>query len=259
MVEIRFEKAKPSPVGAVRSQHLLPGEIPGAEVRHHALPAGAELLLPPLADRLRVLFLVAGRVRLTDAGGAVTRLDGQACHVPLPGSGLRAAADESAELLEILWALTPEEFAFVERDGGPLPLTQVYSECEQYRDYFKSEKTISRTIVAPHVLPRFCMGSVESRGPDRIEPHAHPMLDQFFYGFAENQIELLVDGERHAMGGNLLLHVPLGSDHGVEVPPGKRMHYLWIDFFADGRDMDYIVDVHKPVAARGFAEGAAPT
>lgn len=252
MVGIRFEEAKPSPIGAVLSQDLLPGEIPGAGVRHHALPAGTEMQVPQVADRLRVLFLVAGRVSLTDAGGAVTRLDGRACHVPHPDGPLRVAADADAELLEILWVLTPEEFASVASGEGSLPLTQPYSECEQYRDYFKSEKTISRTIVAPHVLPRFCMGSVESYGPDRIEPHAHPMLDQFFYGFAENDIELLVDGERHGMGGNLLLHVPLGSDHGVEVPDGKRMHYLWIDFFADGRDMDYIVDVHKPVEARSF-------
>src|SRR3546814_3765715 len=128
-----------------------------------------------------------------------------------------------------------------------VPSVQDYAASPQYRDYFKSEKTISRTLVGPHVLPRFCMGSVESIGPDRIEPHAHPMLDQLFFSFAENDITLLIDGQRHALGGSTLLHIPLGSDHGVDVSPGKRMHYLWLDFFQRHQDMDYIAEVHKDV------------
>lgn len=247
MVQLRFEATSP-PNGELRSRTLLPAEIPGAEVRHHALPAGAALRGPALPNRLRVLFLVSGAVRFPGPDEAV--LTGKACHVPRVGIPLHVEASAPSELLEIEWAVTDDEFAALRDADTPLPLSQPYAECEQYRDYFKSEKTISRTIVAPHVLPRFCMGSVESRGPDRIEPHAHPMLDQFFYGFAENDITLLVDGERHPMGGNTLLHIPLGSDHGVEVEPGKSVHYIWMDFFADGRDMDYIVEVHKPVESR---------
>jgi hypothetical protein len=83
------------------------------------------------------------------------------------------------------------------------------------------------------LIPRFAMGSVESRGFDRVEPHSHPMLDQFFVSFKENDSVLLIDGARIPFGGETAYHIPLGSSHGVEVIEGKRLHYLWLDFMTD--------------------------
>jgi hypothetical protein len=108
---------------------------------------------------------------------------------------------------------------------------------------------VSRTLVHPFTLPRFSMGSVETTGPDRIEPHANPMLDQLFFSFAENDCDLLIDVSTFRFGGNRLLHVPLGSDHGTDAQPSDFVHYLWIDFFKKSEDMQYSLDVHKPVGA----------
>ncbi|MCX5580064.1 hypothetical protein [Kaistia terrae] len=227
------------------SRLLLPGEIPGVQVKLHRVGKDE---LTVRGDRLQlvVLFLISGTATIR-SGSASAQFADKTCYVARPGEDIVIRATGSTEVLEVDWALTEQDYARVDLAGGQFPMVQPYADSPQYRDYFKSEKTISRTLVGPHVLPRFCMGSVESIGPDRIEPHAHPMLDQLFFSFAENDIVLLIDGQRHALGGSTLLHIPLGSDHGVEVPPGQRMHYLWLDFFQRHEDMDYIAEVHKDV------------
>lgn len=232
------------------SHVLLPGEIAGVRVTHHRLDKGA-LRLDGERLQLVILFLVSGAVTLR-SGGATHALSEKTCYVARPGETIGIETSGPAQILEIDWALSEADYKRVDLAGMAFPLVHDYATSPQYRDYFKSEKTISRTLVGPHVLPRFCMGSVQSLGPDRIEPHAHPMLDQLFFSFAENDITLLIDGERHPLGGETLLHIPLGSDHGVEVPAGRRMHYLWLDFFQRHEDMDYIAEVHRDVPSRSL-------
>lgn len=92
-----------------------------------------------------------------------------------------------------------------------------YSLSKQYKDRNKSEKTISRVMLEQRNIPRFAMGSVESYGPDFVRSHDHPMLDQFFVSFPENDMFLLIDYEPYRMMGNEACHIPLGSNHGVDV------------------------------------------
>ncbi|ANY84058.1 hypothetical protein BB934_38010 (plasmid) [Microvirga ossetica] len=253
MNKIAQEQIEPSLYANTSSRTLLEGEIQGATVVHHSLLEGAALTSIADLHVLRVFFLISGDASFSH-GAAKLRFSERMCLVPDPREGLLIAVDDRCELLEIRWQLANGEVEGLLPSVGSFPYVQIYSDCDQYRDYFKSEKTISRTIIPPHLLPRFCMGSVESIGPDRIEPHAHPMLDQLFFSLAENDIILLIDGERHRMKGNTLLHIPLGSDHGVDVPPGHRMHYLWLDFFSETKGMDYIVDVHKDVERRTLSD-----
>jgi mannose-6-phosphate isomerase-like protein (cupin superfamily) len=56
------------------------------------------------------------------------------------------------------------------------------------------------------------------------------MLDQFFFSFPENDMEVIIDDEKINMKGNVIMHIPLGSNHGVEVTGDRHMHYMWIDF-----------------------------
>jgi hypothetical protein len=42
-----------------------------------------------------------------------------------------------------------------------------------------------------------------------------------------------------------VLHIPLGSEHGVWVEQGKLMHYLWIDMFLTKQGTQWIADMHK--------------
>ena len=41
-----------------------------------------------------------------------------------------------------------------------------------------------------------------------------------------------------------LLHIPLGSNHGVEVHEGKTLRYIWIDLFKHQKGMEWIAQEH---------------
>jgi mannose-6-phosphate isomerase-like protein (cupin superfamily) len=228
------------------SRQILPREIKGVETHMVTVPAGARFDTSSAISKQAIYFVVegAGTFATGDVSPAVPRLT---LFAAKPGAPAKFVAAEDTCLLQIRMDLRPEESAKLKE--SIYPMVKPYAECEHYRDYFKSEKTVSRTLVAPFTLPRFCMGSVQTTGPDRIEPHAHPMLDQLFFSFAENDCALLVDGASFHFGGNCLLHIPLGSDHGVDAKPGDTVHYLWLDFFEKAEEMQYLVDVHKPVKA----------
>lgn len=231
-------------VDGVETKAILPGEIPGVDPSFLWVAAGARAELGSTARRQHICFVIEGTGRVS-TGPLVRELIAKDLIAPQPGQECAFVAAADSMLLVIAMELRPGESEAVK--PGVYPFFSRYAECEKYRDYFKTPKTVSRTLVPPFSLPRFAMGSVETTGPDRIEPHAHPMLDQHFFSFADNRCTLLVDGARHAFGGNCLLHVPLGSEHGIEAAPGDVVNYLWMDFFGRAEDMTYLVDVHKPV------------
>jgi hypothetical protein len=223
---------------------LLPGEIPGTATFSIQMRSGEHRDGSVNVERQVIYFLIRGKAAVTTEGKELS-LEDMTLFVPCPGEAVTLVSLTNTHWLAIRMDLRPEESEHLPRHL--YPMTRRYQECEKYRDYFKSEKTVSRTLVEPFSLPRFCMGSVETTGPDRIEPHAHPMLDQLFNSFPENDCTLLVDGASFRYGGNCLLHIPLGSDHGVQADTGDVVHYLWIDFFEKAEEMQYLVEVHKPV------------
>ena len=79
------------------------------------------------------------------------------------------------------------------------------------------------------------MGSVETYNIDAVKSHDHPMLDQFFFSFPENQMDVLIDYVPYHMDGCMLMYIPLGSIHGVDIKEGEHCHYMWIDFSPDNK------------------------
>jgi hypothetical protein len=231
-------------VDRAETKSILPGEISGVEPSFVWVPAGERVGLGSAGLRQHIVFVIEGTGRFS-SGPLARDLIARDLIAPQPGVPATFTAATAATLLVLAMELRPGESEAVK--PGVYPFFSRYADCEKYRDYFKTPKTVSRTLVPPFSLPRFAMGSVETTGPDRIEPHAHPMLDQHFFSFADNRCTLLVDGARHAFGGNCLLHVPLGSEHGIEAAPGDVVNYLWMDFFGRSEDMEYLVEVHKPV------------
>ena len=99
-------------------------------------------------------------------------------------------------------------------------------------------------ILPENIVPRLCIGSVETSGPDEVGAHTHPMLEQLFYGLKMNNCIVRADGIEAAFKENTLLHIPLGSRHGVVVEEGKILNYIWMDLFRSQEDMGYIRDNH---------------
>ena len=99
-------------------------------------------------------------------------------------------------------------------------------------------------ILPEDIIPRFCMGSVETSGPDNVGAHSHAMLEQLFYGLKMNNCIVKADEIKATFKENYLLHIPLGSRHEVVVEEGKVLNYIWMDLFRSQEDMGYIKENH---------------
>ena len=216
---------------ADKSEIILPGCIPGATPYHHSVMEGHALTLEPGSFH-HILLLIAGEVRFETDGNEYIFHE-RVSFVPSPAKSVTIHALTDAQLLEIRWDWKEGDDELAAEYKTHFPLIQIYRNAKQYRDRNKSDKTISRVVIEQRKIPRFCCGSVETYGVDLVKPHDHPMLDQYFFSFPENDMFVLIDGEPIPMKGNELLYIPLGADHGVDIRLGQHCHYMWIDFYPD--------------------------
>jgi quercetin dioxygenase-like cupin family protein/mannose-6-phosphate isomerase-like protein (cupin superfamily) len=157
--------------------------------------------------------------------------EGQTLHV------LRVRQQLSAEDLEDLAQHSELQKA---------PLVKRFADCPRYDEDIKSSGTVSRTLLPEHHVPRMAMGTVEATGPDEVAPHRHPMLEQLFLGLRGNQVTVTANESRARLGEFELLHIPLGSLHGVQVQEGNKMHYVWMDFFLTREGQQWLRE-HRPI------------
>lgn len=224
---------------------MLPGAIPGAEVFLYRLEAGRKLCFPPREGRALIFLTIDGEFRFS-AGTERCEVSGRYVFIP----GFDQSADFEAlsltRFLTIEWEIPEDGREEWKTSAHKFPYVLNYLDSVQYRDRNKSDKTISREMVRQRIVPGFCMGSVESYGYDKVAQHPHPMLDQFFFSFPENDMDVLIEDFKVSMKGDTLLHIPLGSNHGVEVLGDNHMHYIWIDFFLGQAGLERLDNSHKP-------------
>ena len=209
----------------------------------HRLIKGNRLLLPACHNTLRVLFLCNGSIR---SGNIV--LCGQAVYIPDPIQPLSLSADSDSLILEILQFLTDEEFQQSRLTQYPYLLA--YHDAPTYTEDCKSAKTVSRMLVPPRMIPRFAMGSVQTKGEDLVVPHCHKDIDQFFYALPENNCIALINQSQYPFTGNMLLHIPLGSSHGIKLEAQHTCHYLWIDYLLNNDALSYMDNAHNMQGGR---------
>ena len=126
------------------------------------------------------------------------------------------------------------------------PHVKKFSECPAYHEAIKSPKTTSRTLLPENYVPRMAMGTVETTGPDKVGAHRHPMLEQLFLGLKDNDITVIADDTKANLTPFSILHIPLGSNHGAEVAAGKKLYYVWMDFFGAKEGQEWL-KMHTPV------------
>ncbi len=232
--------------GAPGIVSLCKGEIPGAGVRRIALTAEETFTRAADTGHFHIYVLMTGAIT-AQIGTKVFSFAERVTFVPAPETDLTLTAKTAATLLEIAWDITPEDEKLRADYGTDFPLVVPYAQSIQYVDPNKSPKTISRMMIPHKMIPRFAIGSVESYGYDLVKPHSHPMLDQFFFSFPENRMDLIINGEKIPMGGSEIVHIPLGADHGVEVTGTDHLHYMWIDFLPDNEaGLRRLDERHKP-------------
>lgn len=229
--------------GIVRKA-VLPGEVNGIETLFVVVEGQKPYEYQPEEKRLKIFLFSHGE-------GTIS-YDELSIPVQVPClfiPGLKrefriTGGKENLNYLEIEMVLTIQDLDILNKGKAHFPLYNVYSESPKYIESIKSEKTISRMILAEDIVPRLCIGSVETSGPDKVDAHTHPMLEQFFFGLKGNNAVVTADSAETEFMEDDLLHIPLGSSHGVSVEAGKALHYIWIDLFHSQEDMGYITDSH---------------
>ncbi|MBC8191259.1 MAG: hypothetical protein ISR87_07355 [Candidatus Marinimicrobia bacterium] len=121
-----------------------------------------------------------------------------------------------------------------------------FEDCEAYTEKIKSPNTVSRTVLPKDHAPRVAMGTVDTKGPDAVGAHEHPMLDQLFLGLAGNDAVVFADTDSIAFHEWEILHIPIGASHWVTVGENKRMYYQWMDFFLTTSGQEWL-KTHKKI------------
>jgi quercetin dioxygenase-like cupin family protein len=130
-------------------------------------------------------------------------------------------------------------------ENNAAPWIRRFLDCPSYTEAIKSPGTVSRTLLPENFVPRMAIGTVEATGPDRVGRHKHPMLEQYFIGLQGNDATVSADAVNILFPEFSILHIPLGSMHGTEVPAGKRLYYVWLDFFTTKEGQEWL-KMHKP-------------
>jgi len=229
--EVKFECVDTKKAGT-HSLELCKGEINGARPVHHKIAEGDDVSFGANVGYYHILILLEGDAVFTTDGKAYHFTD-RTTFVSDPKKDLVVKAMSETRILEIQWDEEEGDGEDLKAYNTQFPVVVPYQDSIQYIDPNKSEKTISRMMIPHEIIPRFTIGSVESYGYDIVRPHAHPMLDQFFYSFAENDMEVIIDDGKYNMKGDAIIHIPLGSNHGAEVTDNRHMHYMWVDFMPD--------------------------
>lgn len=234
---------------AVSVQPLMKGEIPDAVVDLVTVPSGVTHQEPARPDEAVVWLLVAGK-GVMKAKDHVFNVEEETIARAPQGWDWRitAAPGSTLELVRVRRKLTAVDFEELRRfpEFQKEPLVKAFKDCTPYGEAIKSAKTVSRTLLPENYIPRMAMGTVETTGPDAVEPHRHAMLEQLFLGLRGNEITVTADEERTTLGEFMILHIPLGSFHGALVKDGKKLHYVWMDFFADKAGQEWL-KMHKPL------------
>lgn len=230
---------KPVMTGAIREVAVDLITVTGP--RHHVEPARV--------DSAVVWLVLDGRgtLRTKDQAFAV---EGETIARAPQGWDWRIEADQGStlHLLRVRRSLTPGDLEELKKfpQHQVAPHVKNFRECVAYSEAIKSPKTVSRTLLPENYVPRMAMGTVETTGPDTVGAHRHPMLEQLFLGLRGNDITVTAGDASANLTSFAILHIPLGSNHGAQVNAGKKLHYVWMDFFMAKEGQEWL-KMHKPL------------
>ncbi len=232
--------------GIIRKS-ILPHEIEGVDFFYIGVDKERSFRFTQKKNHISIFLLIHGKGRIQQ-GDKIFNINEVALLVPSAMDEIIISATKSnLGILEIVLELPVVYQDYLDKQYCKFPYFLSYSRCKQYKELIKSEKTINRTLLPENIIPRFCMGSVETEGPDEVGLHTHPMLEQFFFGLENNHCIVKADKSDSLFKENTLLHIPLGSQHGVKVEQGKMLNYIWMDFFQSESDMDYVRKSHLTI------------
>ena len=219
------------------SYEILKGEIKNIKVFYHKLRQNETFVSKYEENMAKVFILAEGEISINK-----NIMKKRGISAFLPEHEVSITGIKNAAVLEIKVLIDSAQ-----ADKTQLPYYLNYEDADKYKENCKSEKTTSRTLLKQRILPNIAIGSVETYGPDEVGCHTHPYIEQMFFAFSENDMELVIDGELFHMSGNALVHIPLASNHGVLIKENQCAHYVWIDYIIDDRALEYLDSTHEDI------------
>lgn len=246
---IPLEKLDRSAREGISVRPVMAGEVPGVVTEQVQIVGPARFSEPANAAENVVWFILAGKGTVHIQGQAFPFTEETIARAPL-GSAceVEAAAGETVLAVRVRKELNAEDRAELPNftQYQTTPYVKAFLECVPYGEAIKSAKTVSRTLLPQDIVPRMAAGTVQTVGPDRVLRHKHPMLEQYFVGLKDNDAAVTADELRVDFPEFSVLHIPLGSMHGAEVAAGKKLYYIWLDFFATKEGQVWL-KTHKPI------------
>lgn len=225
------------------SKTVLENEIQGVKVDQISVTKNA--LVETLRKDAKFIYL------FIKGTGTVTINNKEYDIVPetilLPNSNLKiavnASKNDTLHYLKIASKLTQQDLLDLEtfpKENTNTVYYKKFTDCESYTEPIKSPNTVSRTILPNKFIPRIAMGTVQTKGPDKVGAHEHGMLEQLFLGLTDNKVVVFADEAQIKFPEYSILHIPLGSSHSVVVNKDEIMYYVWMDFFRDKKGEEWL-------------------
>ena len=226
------------------SKSILENEIKGIQVEHVAI-SGEHKMIDDAKEGFKTIYLFIKGTGNVKAANANYKIIPETIFLPNIAKSITIKATNNNDLhyLKISCQLTAQDL--IDLKEFPANNTQnvyytKFDDCQSYTEPIKSPNTISRTILPNKIIPRIAMGTVQTKGPDEVGAHEHPMLEQLFLGLSKNNCTVYADDAQVNFPQYAVLHIPLGSRHSVSVKENEVMYYVWMDFFLDKKGEDWL-------------------
>ncbi|MCK5367129.1 MAG: hypothetical protein KAQ62_01210 [Cyclobacteriaceae bacterium] len=236
------------PEGYTNRRDVMIHEIKGVDIEYISIKGPQQFREMPGPNHYDVLLLLSGNAKLSIRGDEYSVNGIYIIKIPHDTEyAIRIESGSEFNYLIIRKSLDEKDRQLIEKDKGnhQTLYLKALSDCPTYKEDIKSEKTLSRMILPDGMVPRFCMGSVETKGPDEVTEHHHLMLDQLFFGLPGCQCNCHADSDSALLTENVLLHIPLGSMHSISVSEGNKLAYIWMDFFLTLEGQQYMGKQHQ--------------
>ena len=230
------------------SRSVLEGEIKDIQVEH-VITANKNAIEDSSIDGYKAIYLFIKGAGNVTAENTSYEIFPETIFLPnaVENITIKSAGNDALHYLKISCKLSAQDHL----DLQELPAENIqniycakFTDCQSYSEAIKSPNTVSRTILSNEYIPRVAMGTVQTKGPDKVAAHKHPMLEQLFLGLSENNSTVYADNDQVDFPEYSILHIPLGSSHSVSVEKDEIMYYVWMDFFLDKKGEEWL-KTHK--------------
>ncbi|WP_372744443.1 cupin domain-containing protein [Lutibacter sp.] len=243
-IPIEYLSTQLAPNTSEYSKTILENEIAGITVEHITLIGGNEKKELLENGNKYIYLFIKGQ---GNAVGNKTNYEIVPETILLPNSvneiSIFPAKNDTLHFIKIASKLTEQDLLDL-KEFPKENTEQIYYakfiDCKPYTEPIKSPNTVSRTVLPNKYIPRIAMGTVETMGPDKVDPHEHGMLEQLFLGLTDNNVIVYADDSQIDFPAYSILHIPLGSSHSVEAKAGEKMYYMWMDFFMDKKGEEWL-------------------